>query len=156
MRKPFEPLDEMGDLIDYHRPLVLMHEANAAIESDREHYEHVHSKWIERNTELRTERDVLKTENEKLRANFKFPTLLSLQGEITQMKVERELIDAHRDALKAQLAEAEQVVEFYANTQNYDVETGAIHDMAPRGMSKPQKLWKVLDIGERARAYLAK
>jgi len=54
---------------------------------------------------------------------------------------------AYEDARR--LAEA---LEFYSNDQNWNYEQGSCHDMQPRGLS--QKLWKVLDMGERAREAL--
>jgi hypothetical protein len=54
--------------------------------------------------------------------------------------------------LEARLGQAVKTLEFYGDTENYNKEDGSIHDMQPRGLE--QKLWKVLDFGDRARAAL--
>jgi len=76
---------------------------------------------------------------------------LVFSGKICQI-----LADRANKLLQAELKEAVRVIEFYGNSDNYNPETGSLHDMVPKGMRKPQKLWKVLEFGERARAFLEK
>lgn len=59
-------------------------------------------------------------------------------------------ISDERDQWMHQAEKMAAALKFYANKENYDHETGAIHDMVPKGTDNPQKLWKVLEFGERA------
>lgn len=69
------------------------------------------------------------------------------------IKTEDKLAKIHCPVrLKKQLKMCVDTLKFYANLQNYNVESGAITDMKPRGLSK--KLWKVLDFGDRANQTL--
>ena len=56
--------------------------------------------------------------------------------------------------LIAEVRKYKSALEFYADQANYDVAHGSVHDFVPKGMNSPRKLWKVLDMGERARQAL--
>jgi hypothetical protein len=57
--------------------------------------------------------------------------------------------------LIAEVRKLKSALEFYADQANYDVVNGSVHDFVPKGMNSPRKLWKVLDMGERARQALS-
>lgn len=57
------------------------------------------------------------------------------------------------EALRAELGKARDVLRFYADTENYNYESGALKDMQPRGLNR--RLYSVLEFGERAREVLA-
>jgi len=70
-------------------------------------------------------------------------------------KADIERVRREREELKSLREENEKLreaLEFYADTENYDHETGALKDMQPRGLNR--KLYSVLEFGERARAAL--
>lgn len=63
--------------------------------------------------------------------------------------------DAMRIFEMARMAhELAEALKFYADLKNYKKETGAIHDMRPRGLER--KLWRVLEFGDRAREALSR
>jgi len=61
---------------------------------------------------------------------------------------------ANYDVVNGEVRKYKSALEFYADQANYDVVNGSVHDFVPKGMNSPRKLWKVLDMGERARQAL--
>lgn len=59
----------------------------------------------EERDQLREQSDQLRAENEKLRAGPKWSELLNVQGQLSGLKVDMELVKDHNAKLKTQLAE---------------------------------------------------
>ena len=117
-RKPFEPLDEMDARIDYHLPLVLRYDANAAIKSDHAYFE-------VRVRETERERDAARAETAALKATVNDPqqsygnackTIEELRSKLTEAELwltDYEQLRIDYDAvvveLAAKLVESERV-----------------------------------------------
>lgn len=109
-RKPFEPLRYPLGEIRLSDSVVLIEEANAAINSDREHYEHVHAKWIERAAELQNhvgthgcdiarvqaERDALKAE-----LGLAQVAIVAVTPQLKKLRAQITTAEKARDDLKA-------------------------------------------------------